>query len=400
MRSGPPSGRAQASGPPSLGVPTAAEQLLVALLRPDGGAPAAPFRREWDRFAALAAREQVSSLVLAATIERYGAVVPEEVRRALAAADARSRAHAAAAYVQLAALLRRFRRAGVAAALLKGAALSRFVYAGGGRGFHDLDLLVPLSDRGAAERVLIQAGYTTDHAATVDDVGERVYWDASWRRVPVDVHWRLDAGPVSLGLNCDGMLRRALSGTVEGEPVLLLGPADMLVALAAHFVKHVWGCRPRLRYLRDMAEVTRCCSVDWGQVVEAAVTAPRARSALRTTLGTAAELLGAAVAPAALDRLAPLRGPAVNRYLGALIRRRLLRGDTASAALLQVALMRWLDKDTVRVYPGLVASLLEVRTRRLAAGVLGVRGRRALRRLRLRSRRSGAATAGAAAGSD
>ena len=374
--------------------------VFVELLRPDGGIVSVPSRREWDLLGALAVREQMSALVLAAANERYGDSVPEEIRGALADDHTRTRAHAAAAYEQLAALLRRFGRAGVAVALIKGAALSRFVYPGGGRGFHDLDLLVQASDRGAAARVLQEAGYVTvpDRARAVEKAGEQVYWDASWRRVPIDVHWRLDSAPVWLGLDCDGMLRRARSEEVETEPVLLLTPADTVVALSAHFVKHVWGCRPRLRYLRDVAEVARRCFVDWTQVAQAGVDAPRARSALHVTLGTAAELMGAPVAPAALGRLAPRRGVLVDRYLRAVIRRRVLEGDTGAAALLQVALMRWLDGDTASIYPRLLADFFDSRARRLAADVLGVGGRRALRRLLLRGRGSGARRARARAG--
>lgn len=383
-----------------MGSRITAAQLFVDLLRPDGGTPPVPSKREWDLLSALAVREQMSALVLAAANQRYGDSVPEEIRGALVDDDNRARAHAAAAFEQLAAVLRRFCRAGVAVALIKGAALSRFAYPGGGRGFLDLDLFVRASDRGAAARVLQEAGYVTvrDRARAVENAGEQVYWDPSWRRVPIDVHWRLDSAPVCLGLDHDGMLRRARSENVDTEPVLLLTPADTLVALSAHFVKHVWGCRPRLRYLRDVAEVTRRWSVDWGQVAQAAVDAPRARSPLRVTLGTAAELMGAPVAPAALGRLAPRGGALVDRYLRASIRRRVLEGDAGAAALLQVALMRWLDGDTASIFPRLLADFFDSRTRRLAANVLGVRGRRAVRRLLLRGRGSSVDRARARAG--
>jgi hypothetical protein len=351
-----------------------AEAALLNLVRIDTGPmPRIPVS-EWDRVALLARREQVSPLVWAAVQERGCESVPPSARTALERASVRSASHAANAYRQLTVTLHLLRNAGVTVVLIKGAALARFVYADrGSRPFHDLDLLIPPHHCNVAHRALREAGYATasaDNDRVLHTPGERVYWDPTWRRVPIDLHWRLDTAPLYLGLDCTPMLRRARVEVVGAEPVQVLSPADWIVALAAHFVKHWWWGQPRLRYLRDVAEIARRYRVDWDVVAQTARAAPAARSPLRFTLSAASELMGASVPGAVLDALAPHRGARVDRYLRQRTRRRILKcRDWPLAVLLQVAAMRWLDRDSVSIYPCLAAWVLRSRARRVLASL-------------------------------
>jgi hypothetical protein len=360
---------------------TAAGALLD-LLRGDVRPAPALTEDVWDRVAALAIREQ-APLVLAAVRARGGAPAPDVALTALAREVRRNAARAQAAYEQLAAVLRRFRAAGVPVALIKGAALAQFVYEDPAvRPFHDLDLFISGADRAAAQRALGDGGYTPVPAGQLEAADEQVYCDPAWRGLPIDVHWRLDALPLRLGLDGDAMLRRARPAAIGGEPVLVFAPADAAVALAAHFTKHLWRSRPRVRYLRDIAELARRVDVEWMRVAAAAAAAPLMRSPLRLALSAAVRLLGAPVPQELLDGLAPSRGRGAARRLEDRVVRRIVRRDSPAAALVQVAVMRWLDGDAPSVYGRLTAAVLTVQARRFVAAVLGVHSRRARQAVR------------------
>jgi len=282
----------------------------------------------------------------------------------------RGAAHNGAAYDQLGAVLRCLRLGGVAAAPIKGVALARFVYADRAlRPFTDLDLLISAGHRAAADRALGEAGYVTAPAGgrTLEDAGAKVYWDPSWHRVPLDVHWRFDAAPVRLGLDYEVILRRAHVVMIGDEPVRVLSPADMIVAACAYFVKHLWWAQPRLRYLYDIAEVTRRFRVDWDRVAETAAQSPMTRSPLRVTLSAAARLTDAEVPAGVIADLGPSRGRFLNRRLSDVTCRRILHRQTwPFKAFVQVAAMRWMDGDTWEIYPKLAAWIVGSRWRRFA----------------------------------
>src|SRR5579864_8188709 len=344
---------------------SAAERTVLDLVHPNGPTVPPLTGAEWDRVVALAVREQVAPLVLAGLRQGCGGEVPASVLIALETISLRTSAHAAAAYEQLTAVLRRLRAAGTAVALIKGAALARFAYADSTlRPFNDLDLLVSRHELVAVDRALREAGYATAPAGAHGrrDAGERVYWDPAWRRVPIDVHWRFDADPLSLGIDYEAVLRRARAEVIDTAPVLVLSPADTLVALSAHFVKHLWGSQPRLRYLRDIAEIVRGSRVDWDVLAETTMKAPMASSPLRLTLSAAARLTGARVPGGVLAALAASRGARADRWICDVVCGRILRRDAPVAALIQVAVMRWLDRDIWDTYPRLTAAVVRVQS--------------------------------------
>ena len=322
-------------------------------------------RREWDRVVSLAVWEQVCPL-LWARVRASDIGVPGSTCAMLERLARRSAERGAVAYEQAAHILTSLRSAGVPAALLKGAALARFTYHNDAlRPFHDLDVLIAEHDRALAESVLSAEGYVTSRApsAQMSDAGARVYWDPYRRRLPVDLHWRLDAAPVLFGLDSRRMLARA-RWVAEGAAVL--SPADLVVALAVQFVKHLWWGQPRLRYLRDLAEVVERHSVVWDDVIDTVRTAPLSRSPIRLTLAAASNLLGAHVPSGAMLQLAPCRGRFIDRGLSLLMSRRpLCRQAWPFKPFVQVAAMRWLDRDRWAIYPRLAAWVLASRCRRV-----------------------------------
>ncbi len=302
---------------------------------------------EWDAVLRLAFREQVGPLAYAALQTAEGRV-PPPVRDALARSYAQAAQAAAQAYAQVTELLRVLRSRDVAPVLLKGAALARFAYGDAAlRPFNDVDLLVPLGQVDIVHHALRLAGYMvaggTISAADRTWRHGRAYYDPQGRQISVDVHWRFAGYPLQVSLDYDGILGRAGEVMLAGEPARVLAPADMVVALCIHFLRDVWDGRPRLRYLRDLAEIVRRQAVDWPQVVGMVTETPAIRAPLYLTLAAAAELVGAPVPATLIAVLHPARWPVRGHFLLRWISRDLLRSRRPPRGLLQMTMIRWLD---------------------------------------------------------
>jgi len=321
------------------------EVALFRLVHLNPAPPPALAPPEWDAVLALVAREQIGPLAQAG-VEATRAVVSAPARAALDRLAADATSQAAAAYAQLADLAGRLREAGLAVILLKGAALARFTYRNDGlRPFTDLDVLVRTGEVDLAHRTLRAAGYAIlGNAPSAADRAwrhGRAYYDPAGRRVPVDLHWRYLGYPLIVPLNYEAIFDRAREVAVEGAPALVPAPADLVVASAAAFLRDLWYGKPRLRYLRDVAEVTRAHPVDWDQVAETVRAAPLLRTPLALVVMAAARLLGAPV-PEEVARALPPPGRSWQ-VLFRRVCRLLLRRVHPLEAVAQVGLMRWLD---------------------------------------------------------
>jgi hypothetical protein len=188
----------------------------------------------------------------------------------------------------------------------------------------------------------------------------RGYYDPNGVRLPIDVHWRYSGYPNLLRLDHSQVFARASEADMPGEAVLVPSPGDMVVASSVYFLRELWYGKAKLRYLRDAAEVVHQHPVDWQQVIRIAEEEPLIQSPLYLTLSAAAELFGADVPSAVLDRFRSRRWPAAARHLHARVRRNLLRRDHPAEALLQVALMRLVDGDSMLGYAGWVKRLILV----------------------------------------
>jgi hypothetical protein len=339
----------------------------------------------WDRVLDLAAREQMSPLVASVLDERCRAPVPDHVRASLHEAHARSAARAGAVYAQLAEVLADLGHAGIPAVLIKGVGLARFVYPDSAlRPFTDIDLLVREDDRVGARQVLRRVGYveggpTSGPGPSVQ--GQDSYYDPSWKRLPIDVHWRYGLRPINMGLDYRGVLARTTMAALGPAPALFLSPADMVVALSAHFLKHLWFGMMRLRYLRDVAEVVRRAPVDWTCVRHTVQEAPLVRGPLRLTLAAASSLIGAAVPAGIIEDLRSRRSAGLEQCVEDRIVGHILQREAPLYAVLQVAALRWLDGTSPIDAARLMRSLLGTQRRRLAAYI---RRRTIVRRLRWR----------------
>lgn len=325
------------------------ESALLQLLRPYEETPPTTSSVDWNEILSLAARERVTSLVFAA-VGLDNEDVPYPVRRNLAQSFQTAAEGAREGYGQLANVLRRLKSAGLKPLLLKGAALARFTYEDPAlRPFSDVDVLVRLNEIEAIHRVLLTSGYALagDEPSPADRTWRqgRGYYDPDGRRLVIDVHWRYSGYPLLMQMDYPGVFQRALEVLIEGEPVLLPSPADMLVALSIFFLRELWYGKPKLRYLRDLLEVIRQHRIDWGVVLGTAQESSLVWSSLYFALGTGAALFGTPVPPAVWRELTPKRGQAVGHALLARISDNVMRPEHPVRTLLQFAVMPWLGGD-------------------------------------------------------
>lgn len=313
--------------------------------RPDAASP----RATWPTIVQLILREQVAPLALRALDGRAGDEL-DAVRSTLRLMQREAAANELQHYRHLGHIIKTLRTAGIEAVVLKGAALARWTYREVGlRPITNLDLLVRTEAIPAVHRTLLQAGYSTAHG--VPNASEQrlwqgqVYYDPAWRRSPVDIHWQYAGAPFFFEIDYAGVFARSRPVIVDGEYVLVPSAEDMLIALSIHFLRESWHGAPRLRYLCDIAEVAYSHAINRVDLIDLAGQTPGLGPALYLTLGASVQLLGAPLTEAVFERLRPNRSSAVMQWLGERIYRHLFRKDRPAAALLQLALLRWLDGD-------------------------------------------------------
>ena len=143
-----------------------------------------------------------------------------------------------------------FRRAGVDAILLKGAALASALYRPGEpRGYVDIDVLVPPAQRIAAGEVLAELGYRNfSESRGVDDVGGALHADIwlgamvgfrdGFAGVMIDLHRRLDGCDAPDALVWEVLSRDRGWVEVEGTTVPTLGLPGLALSVALHVAQH------------------------------------------------------------------------------------------------------------------------------------------------------------------
>jgi hypothetical protein len=319
----------------------------------------------WHAVLQLAMRERVGPLLFEALPAPGAGHVPESVRAILDHAYRQAERDARGAYHELAGILAAVRARGLEAVVLKGAAMARDTYKDPARRpFTDLDLLVRIEDVDAVHEALSERGYAiAGGAPTAADRAwrhGRGYYDPRGQHLPVDVHWRYFGYPNLLRLDYAGVFSSACETAFDGVPGLIPSAGHLVVATSIYFLRELWYGKAKLRYLRDVAEVVHRHAVDWDQVLRATREEPLVRSPLYLALGAAARLLGARVPAEVEDALRPRRWPRAAESLRARVFRNLLTREHPFEALLQVALMRWLDGDSLAGHARWVKGLIIV----------------------------------------
>lgn len=193
--------------------------------------------------------------------------------------------------------------------LLKGVHLARFVYAEPGlRGMADVDIMVPQERLAEVEAVFLERGFGPLPRAAI---AERCAWSNHLAKLEkagaavVEVHWSIERPTSPFRIDLDGLWQRSREATLEGVPVRLLAPEDLLLHLALHLSYHHRFERAALKGLMDIATVIAAqgSELDW-RVMAARANDWGASGYLYVTLRLAEDLLGATVPASLFQRLA------------------------------------------------------------------------------------------------
>ena len=193
-----------------------------------------------------------------------------------------------------------FERAGIEFVPIKGPAVAWSLYESPAlRQMGDLDLLVRPADASHAVDVLVASG-------AVPAYGTDLRFFRSARELPLtssagvglDLHWALAAAQFGHALDLHHFWSRLVPATFAGRTFRTFAPNDLLIFLSVHGAKHFWSS---LRWLADLARLIDGASLDWDAIM-AYAGARRASRIVSASLLLAADVLGANVPAAVLDR--------------------------------------------------------------------------------------------------
>lgn len=270
-------------------LPVAADQrLLDALLAlPYGGPPPPVDARGWRAVDVLADAQDLHGFLRAA-VDRSGLAPQPELAAAWRRRDWEALGRGQLMRRAFLAALEVLGAAAIEVIPLKGAALCEFHFGDWSRRpLGDLDLLVPPADAQRAVRALAAAGYAmvlgrdelVERAAEPDLAALAAFHaQASFRAPPpggvvVDLHWHLfDRPAYRHGQPMDAVWERSRAADVDGRPLRLLSPADMVLHLAGHRAVHhpEWPAGAG-RWRHDLATWLRAHpDLDWAAMADEA----------------------------------------------------------------------------------------------------------------------------------
>jgi hypothetical protein len=166
-----------------------------------------------------------------------------------------------------------------------------------------MDLFVRKHDVARIKSAVRDLGYTLrvpiPEDAEKDYIASGYEWtfDSPAGRNLLELQWALQPRFYAVDYDMDGLFERAVNVTVASRRVKTPSPEDLLLVLAVHAAKHVWG---RLIWLCDIAQILKREGLHWDWVQS------RAREfgierILRITLLLAKRFLATAI-PAPLEQ--------------------------------------------------------------------------------------------------
>lgn len=239
--------------------------------------------RDWGALLTHADRHSLTPL-LASTWRAAGVLdlLPAEARARLLQANADNAARNLNIRQELLEIHSRLTSAGVPHLVLKGWALVERLYADPAeRVLYDHDLLVPTGQAQAGHAALRAAGF---RPLPAKDEWVEKHLPPLWRNDgyrwggylfdplyprPVELHVRLwEDGWRGLDVRAlPDPWARAVTRSVAGTPLQVLGDADTLIHLAMHFAGHLVEREARLNQLLDLARLVAAAELDWDQVL-------------------------------------------------------------------------------------------------------------------------------------
>jgi hypothetical protein len=248
-------------------------KVMIELLRDKRNPAVCPMRQpsdgfDWQRFAELAVHHRVHPLIVRRLKQDVRADIPQPILERLEAQCRRNTFRMLQLSGETSRIAGLFRDRDIRVLMLKGPALSLDLYGDLSiRPSGDVDLLVPLSDIGEAERLLVRRGYEKD------DYIRSVLGDWRWRHhhyafvhpetgSKIELHWRMNPWPAREPA-FDALWERRRTMMIGGKPVDLPGLEDTFLFLAAHGARHGWS---RLRWLVDIDRLARL-PLRWDKVL-------------------------------------------------------------------------------------------------------------------------------------
>lgn len=226
-------------------------------------------RFDWDHFMQLAMHHRVFPLLHTnLKLMSADAWLPQTVQHQLQVLYRRNTFQMLLLSAEMEMICRACDEHNIQTLLLKGPVLATDLYGDVSlRTSGDIDLLVPLEQLKASERLLISLGYEKD------DYIESVLGDWKWRhhhmtffhpdkQMKVEVHWRLNPGPAKNPRFAELWEERRQSH-LSSYPLHMLGEAHLFMFLVTHGARHGWS---RLRWLVDVAQLVKR-PLDWSRVI-------------------------------------------------------------------------------------------------------------------------------------
>ena len=242
---------------------------------------------EWDRFLALANRNNVAPLVAARLGAEAAAYLPPHLARALELSyqvNALRSNHLAGCAAEIAGA---FASNDVPAIAIKGPTLAIAAYGDVAlRVFGDLDFMVRSADLPRANEMLMRIGYSSP-TYFAEAVESRFFADVSLdfsrEDSVVDLHWQLSPSYFPFAPESEQVWDRSSEMDLLGRRVRVLGPAESILFQACHGSKHGWRT---LAQICDFARLLATARpVNWTSLLD---DARRTRSLRMLLLGTEA----------------------------------------------------------------------------------------------------------------
>ncbi len=262
--------------------------------------------RDWDRALGAADEEGILPLLYWNLRDNPGAV-PAAVLERLRLSYLRNLARNTQLYRELEPFLESVRRAGLRAALTKGARLALEIYPDIAlRPFWDVDFFVHPSDWPALKRILGGLGYAeaAESGGKSGASDPHLDWTYSpyFRKGPLFLEFHF--GPLGLHVRSreeDGFWSSAGRLSVRGTEAMILPAEHELCYLCIHAQQHSYR---RLIWLVDIAELASYSGLDWDWISRI-VRAEKVRGSVFHGLHLADTLWPGAVPPAPLSGLQP-----------------------------------------------------------------------------------------------
>ena len=228
---------------------------------------------DWDTVLRLADLHGTASL-LYHNLATLGSAVPAAVLTAARQSYERNVHKSLFLARELIRILDRLDLLGVEAVPYKGVALSEVYYDDMAlRQAGDMDLFVRRQDVTRVKSAVCELGYTPRVPIPEDAEGDYIAagyectFDSSAGKNLLELQWALEPRFYAVDFDMDGLFERAVSATVAGRRVKTPSPEDLLLVLAIHAAKHVWG---RLIWLCDIAQLAKRENLNWDWIREQA----------------------------------------------------------------------------------------------------------------------------------